>query len=659
MKTQKRRREVSNYFESTGMYKIMKSTLSYMTMNNQIDFRLNIGGGSYTDGKVLVVGLMDDLIFESFSSIYNIILALLSHESQHVVSTSFDRFKSYNEEVSKYLVANIGVGRSFAKRTTHFMGNALEDGRIERILVNKFPGIALNLKFLNMYIWEINEIKEDTCEVSSLFSSILTLSKLGVLPKSFNKHYSGTRIEMLVKSIEEDIELATKSNTSGACFNIAEEIIKKLCPFFIDKLREEETRDNLQDFWEEKMEELLPEESYEGFKEEELNNNQRKTIRLGEDNKDKPKEIEENEGGYEETNSMDDGDSKSDSTTEDASSEPSQKEDSNEDSKELSNSDKELEENLRDELDKIMKDLDDKAREAFTKAKKEDKEQERKEESQKNECLSKDDIDEVRNNLKTLDKFREKGIDFNLNSPIFPEVKAVANKFKKDIESIFNNKQGLNLFNQDEGIINPSDLHRVEMGNYDIFMQEGSKVTSEYVAYILRDGSGSMAGLKHNESMKALAIIEEGIKGVIPFKLTSFNASGSTINHSVIKGFNNTSNKSYSTNYYKQNDISGYNNDGFSIGIATKELMKRQEKDKILIILSDGMPIDVDGTKEAIKEARKLGIIVIGIAFGDKMSRELMFPRYKYMYEKNIISTSPEGIPNALTRLFKKILIRG
>ena len=87
-------------------------------------------------------------------------------------------------------------------------------------------------------------------------------------------------------------------------------------------------------------------------------------------------------------------------------------------------------------------------------------------------------------------------------------------------------------------------------------------------------------------------------------------------------------------------------------------MLKRPEKDKILIVLSDGLPPSIEDTKEAIKEARKEKIHLVGIMFGNEEFRRNNFEQYKKMYEKNIIATAPKGIPSKLTSVLKQILTR-
>ena len=277
-----------------------------------------------------------------------------------------------------------------------------------------------------------------------------------------------------------------------------------------------------------------------------------------------------------------------------------------------------------------------------------------KEEKNKNSTsLTSEEIAKIDKDL----MFTEYPNDFSLNHELPPDLKISSKRFKKEIENIFKNKETLSVNGQEKGVLNPNDLFRVRMKDYNIFSVEGAKSTSDYCAYILQDGSGSMSGDKEMFSTYALSTIEEGLKGIIPFKLVTFSASHG-VEHYLMKDWKDKSKMNYSYNFSHYRMASGYNEDGYSIRVTTQELLKRPEKDKILIVLSDGLPHSIDDAKLAIKEARAKGIFLVGIMFGPRSFRESNIERYRDMYEKNIIAVEPKAIPNKLTQLLKKILIR-
>jgi len=106
------------------------------------------------------------------------------------------------------------------------------------------------------------------------------------------------------------------------------------------------------------------------------------------------------------------------------------------------------------------------------------------------------------------------------------------------------------------------------------------------------------------------------------------------------------------------------NRDGYSIRIAVKDLCMQSEKQKLLIILSDGAPhCDSDSeyteknngvydTALAVREAERSGIDVIGIYFGN--IEQASYARK--IYNNFIFCTQIEDLPLMLAKVFKKIL---
>ena len=114
----------------------------------------------------------------------------------------------------------------------------------------------------------------------------------------------------------------------------------------------------------------------------------------------------------------------------------------------------------------------------------------------------------------------------------------------------------------------------------------------------------------------------------------------------------------------KKGRSGGGNKDGFSIRVATKELLSRSGKKKILIVLSDGSPSCynsyAEGTKDvndAVKKARASGIEVVGIYFSSNHDTEEE-DMFRKMYEKNYVITEPEMIGEELARLMKRFCFR-
>lgn len=740
MKKEKSLEEIQAFFFRKSMYRVMKGTLSFLLSGRPIKFILNIGGPSYTDSKELVVGLPKEFFKATYEEMYTAILALLGHESQHVLSSNFNEFAIYNKEETDILVSE-GMSKRFASHFVHAIGNIIEDGRIEIILANRLPGYIPKLQFLNMYFWKLNEVTEETNELHALILTILSLSKLGIYPKGYNKVFAGTRLDNEINKVKDLIKAGIKARTCKDGLDICRKIIATLKPYLFelyeDVRKEEEMMEQIMELLEDLIDDFNNSEEVE-FNENHthsphiqmpiMNNNKK-----DKEDDDKKENKETADSGEEEDNKNKVGDSSSKSESDGAEEDEAEGEgngeideeadeekgDSNDssdegeiDSKNKSNNKKDdnEEDNAKNSNSNSKSDEDDNSKES--KDKETNKENNSDLESETTE-LSKgietameevdklteefisEKIKEISNELfdEAREKFNEAAIEEKKNPEIkdgpalteeekqkleekyggcifneypsnFPlihdlpqEIKVPAKKFRKEIEKIFKDKSRLNINGQHKGILNQEDLYKVMLGDYNIFTMETNKNRGDYVVYILQDGSGSMRGQKEVSSAYALSIIEEGLKDIVPFKITTF-AVWNGIEHYTVRNWNDKSKRNYAYNFLHYRSAMGGNEDGYSIRVATAELLKRPETDKVLIVLSDGLPSSIADTKEAIKEARSKKIHVVGIMFGSEQFRKDNYERYKEMYQKNIIATSPQNIPSKLTKILKEILIR-
>ena len=94
-------------------------------------------------------------------------------------------------------------------------------------------------------------------------------------------------------------------------------------------------------------------------------------------------------------------------------------------------------------------------------------------------------------------------------------------------------------------------------------------------------------------------------------KISLFDVSGSQIRHATLKKFDERSTGSKCYNSQPGVGIGGGNKDGYSIRVATADLLARREAKKVLVLLSDGLPSDYNGgtraglddVRDAVREA--------------------------------------------------------
>lgn len=109
------------------------------------------------------------------------------------------------------------------------------------------------------------------------------------------------------------------------------------------------------------------------------------------------------------------------------------------------------------------------------------------------------------------------------------------------------------------------------------------------------------------------------------------------------------------------------NRDGFSIRVVSEALLKRREKNKFLLVFSDGEPAamnyDQNGivdTNVAVAEARKKGIDVIGMFLADGEVDEQEEALMQNIYGKaHVMIPDISELPEQFLPVLKQLLLRG
>lgn len=271
------------------------------------------------------------------------------------------------------------------------------------------------------------------------------------------------------------------------------------------------------------------------------------------------------------------------------------------------------------------------------------------------------DLEDVNTHYDTQINLNEEARTYPANERMPFELKGQANVLKRKVEKIFHNMQKPILRGRRTGQLDAAMAYKLAMNQMDCFMKKGEVSEFDGCAYFLADNSGSMQGNRQENCCKALAKIEHAFQDVMPLKIVAFNADDCySVRHQVLKNWSEKVSSNGSYNFLTHCYANGGNKDGYSIRVATEELLHRPERKKILIVLSDGLPSAYeknDGEKDvndAVRKARKAGISVISIFFGDDSERST----FVKMYEKNCIITEPEGIDAELVRLMKRFCFR-
>ena len=236
------------------------------------------------------------------------------------------------------------------------------------------------------------------------------------------------------------------------------------------------------------------------------------------------------------------------------------------------------------------------------------------------------------------------------------------------------------------GRINASALARLTTFKDDrAFRRKQENLTNDVAVTLLMDCSGSMSGEKIEtaaDATYALASVLERIK--IPTEVLGFTtlekefmdearreeaktgvkyARFEALNIPIVKEFSERMTPTVKNRIaFIRNSSSGsrllrHNVDGESLQIAVTRLAKRNEKRKIVMVLSDGAPACgydrgylAPHLHEVVKDAKKSGVEIVGI--GIKTSEP------KKYYPKCVVLNKVSDLPETVIREIKNLLLQ-
>lgn len=208
----------------------------------------------------------------------------------------------------------------------------------------------------------------------------------------------------------------------------------------------------------------------------------------------------------------------------------------------------------------------------------------------------------------------------------------------------------------DGGNISPRKLWRVgRVPASRLFERFESNDKGGFVVDLLLDSSMSQKGREARVAIQAYIIARALIETGIPCRVTGFN---SFLNFTVMKRFRDYDESAKATENIFEYSCESSNRDGLAIRSVCEGLYRRDEENKILIVLSDGKPNDVrlqpknktdvfrgilsysggiamaDTAKE-VRIARHQGVSVLGVFTGDERDLDAE----KHIYGKDFVYT--------------------
>lgn len=676
-----------SWLRNNQISRVIKGFLPTFIDKDASNIQLNVDSqlSPRTDGRSIWVSLIPDCLDEKYEFADWVIFlrAITAHEAQHINSSNFSDIKSimdwYEVFFSKASGLNSNVGREIAKQ---FL-NIVEDGRIEAIAVKRRPGMVNPIRYLNQVVREgttvTKKAEDEYTEFQDFSGAVLSYAKTGLYAPGA-EIYAGSELEKAFFLAKPFIDEGVNAFSSEDCRKAVEKLLKECTPYLATLFKNsEELQQSMQS---------PSQNEYSSSNESEHNDSsdgKQNPLRASEDDKKsdgqdrssgkqdgnkgansqqkdsgKDKNSGSGEDGKETAASGKDKSSGNSSSQDNASQQKGSSEgtDTNSNKSFLGNPIKETP-LTNDEITKL-REMAEKAIEAA---------------KQQDSCSKDNDQDNL--DLADLSQicasYGRKPDSFDeYSATVLPaelpaQYKLEATELRRAIQRLLTDKRkpykGLR-----RGILDTSALYKTGFLENDIFQKKRRPSAGSCAFSILIDNSGSMAeksdkGSKYVDARTAAAIIEDALSSLVPCKIALFSTLCGHTRHIVIKHFDSSHqkvNKSYGSLSITPQ---GCNCDSVHIRVAATELLKRSERKKVLIVLSDGLPSAYGSALEACNEvksavdfARKKGIIVVPIMFGSIATLHSLHQRYCDMYEKNIIACQPEDITKKLGEMIKNIL---
>ncbi len=189
-----------------------------------------------------------------------------------------------------------------------------------------------------------------------------------------------------------------------------------------------------------------------------------------------------------------------------------------------------------------------------------------------------------------------------------------------------------------------------------MFVRKQKEWDGDFAVYLLLDGSASQQHREAMVSTQAYILATALVSAGLPTKVAAFN---NMLQVTVFTQYRDFDDPIEETKNIFEYQCEGSNRDGLAIKAAVNRLMQRREENKLLVVLSDGIPNDAQivtkiGTTEKrhgqytgyhgvadtateVRKARKAGVYVLGVFTGkeaDLVTEQRIYGK-DFVYTKN------------------------
>lgn len=699
-----RQEMLEQFIRKYGLFfqKVLLAMMSGIVPRRYIpDLIFNLQKDCYTDHSKIVLGL-DQADCQTMEELYAFVYYVLGHEVQHILSTTqkpwmygintgikhviahFQKLYGYptttvvGEDQLRAVLAKMSKDGNLVPtydqigQFCHYICNAVEDGRIERHRTGVYPGYGRYVRVFRGKMWMRNieqapagVVITPTEKFSLYCNEVLSLATCHVYAREYWNNYAGTPEAKMVDEIRRHVTKAVYSRKCKQCMKECVDIIDLITPTFAEAFISDPMNQFMQ-MLQEMLEEIMNAHGAEGFselkeaKEQDANGNGKNPLKvtiLGKpavdedgnltgdisdegdgiesDGKSKPGKGKPSDKGGPEGGEKPKGDNKGSNQAGEAGS--------------ASFDASELEKEMREAASKIASDFSASTgniRDPNAQSKRADVSDQSSDASM---IAKKKDID-----------FVEVQRCYTVDIPLPFIIEEQGRTLREKVKSIFKPKKTGVYKSKTHGQVSPDRLFTLAINEGDCFEVKKKPKKFSGCCYVLQDNSGSMGSGRNSKRMfasEATARIEYAFKDFMPLKIVAFDEGGKIV-HEVIKNWNDNFHYSCSYNFFHKGRSGCCNADYHDITIATEELLARPEREKILIVISDGLPCGTKGCNgspneavhEAVEYARARGIKVVGI-YIDDVVKDADRKAYEAMYGASCVFTDTDHVGDELARV--------
>lgn len=644
---------------------------AHMLIGKNIHVNVNTNGESFTNGDTITISpSKEDMVSPTLNEVFKdmpevmkaYLIGLTIHESEHVISSDFNAFRAYLDATEKDLQKR-DILCSQLMDVRHFIANAIEDGRIERRVRNRLPGTSRYLDVINFSLF--NDAKCTGVEVTDVINNVLAIAKTG-------KMIAGTK-ETLKDSFAYDILLDVQSNIMNAvnsddptfAMNQSWEVYIKLIPIFEKYVKDQcNTLDMLLDRILGQISNDI-DKSMQNDKNDQVGNDIQSSIKLPlEDNTEDASDSESKNSNSNNSENNTEGKKGSSSSIqssqeegENQSTEESSKQETKKESQSMTSA---TEPDIEEEMQIWVSEFKKEIKEAIQEVERlEAKEKIEEEQAKQANIDNQEDIAEVAKHVRLNKGYRAVIVDKSrsshrvLSSTLKREGKALQRELNDILKNKFQEKERhLRRGSLDRNALTPMVVYHKD----NVFYKRERNEIEDYVFYLMIDASGSMSHGSLTQAKSVAAIVEEGLRGIAPLRIDFFNSCELETTFYRVKDFDDIRKESVQ---YTDVRADNWNCDSYALHAAKEAIQKRPETNKIIFMVTDGLPsyscqgLDPDEeAREAVKEIRKENVHLIPIAITDENKRS----NFQQIYGSDIIVANYSTIKKQIIKTIKTML---